>query len=79
MNRYDWTFFPKYFWYTFEKEKRIIAREENEKIGIDYGDKYFECSALKGEKVNDVFNSLIKDICDKFPIKEEVEEEPQNI
>ena len=61
------------------EEKRIIAREEVEKIGIDYGDKYFECSALKGEKVNDIFNSLIKDICDKFPIKEEVEEEPQNI
>ena len=44
------------------EEKRMIKKEQGEKLAQRYGLKFFECSAKKGINVNEAFQELIDQI-----------------
>ena len=56
------------------EDKRIISKEEGEKLAKKYGVMFSECSAKTGENIEFIFDELIKKI---YPLAKKISEEEE--
>ena len=49
-----------------DEEHRVVKYEEGEKMGNEFGLKFFECSAKTGDNVDPIFEELIKKTVENY-------------
>ena len=60
-------------------KKREISKEEAINFSNLHGYKYFECSALSGENIHEIFHYMIRDIFERRILLEEKQQELKKI
>ena len=53
-------------------DDRKVTKDEGQKMAHQYGMKFFETSAKASINISECIESLTKDICDKFALKEDL-------